>query len=75
MAKYREGQKVRIIKNIEGHGFEIGEIVRIFSVEAITANGQNYIASGIGRYKDLWWVIDKELSPLITNINKQVKVL
>lgn len=64
MQKFKEGQKVEVIDRLNGHGFEIGEIVEIKYADP-DANG------GLGDYdcfnnEGRWYLTDDEIK-LIEN--------
>tara|TARA_R110000822_G_scaffold50692_1_gene132276 strand:- start:348 stop:548 length:201 start_codon:yes stop_codon:yes gene_type:complete len=66
MQKFKEGQKVKVIANVCGHHFEIGEIVEIIFADKNACNG-------VGDYKcsngiTYWFLVDKEIE--LTKINK-----
>ena len=53
MAKYKVGNKVRIVKRICGHAFDIGEIVEIVEVGFCDYKAKNN--------NDYWWVTNNEI--------------
>lgn len=56
--KYRVGDKVRIINNINNHDFPIGEVV---TISCINEDDQDYRAESHYGY---WYVTDEELEPV-----------
>ena len=69
MAKFKAGDKVKIVGNSSGHQFEIGEIVYILKVHQY-----NY---SVGRHRidnnllDWWFVMQDDIAP----INSTAKVV
>ena len=55
--KYKEGDKVKIVACKRGHGFDIGEVVRITEVNQV-----NYRAEYLDGH-DFWLVGDDEIEP------------
>ena len=57
MSKFKVGDKVRVVSNINNHEFDIGEIITITGVCEKTKD-QEYIADGSS---DWWYVLESEL--------------
>ncbi len=57
--KYKKGDKVKIVDEMHGHGFQNGDIVEIIKVNGIDDIGNgDYRVKGLS---DSWWVRDEEI--------------
>jgi len=61
--KYKVGDNVRIVANIHNHGFQIGDVVVIYKIEAANMSMKGYMASSETQ-KD-WWIYDDEIEALM----------
>jgi hypothetical protein len=62
-SSYKIGDSAIIIKNICGHGFKMGEIVKIID----TSGHQNYFQASNG--KEVWYLSIDEMAPYESLIN------
>jgi hypothetical protein len=58
--RFKVGDKVRIVSEVIGHEFEIGEEVIIVETDD---GHQDYVATGID-HKEQYFVIDEEIEPI-----------
>lgn len=74
MTKFKIGNKVRIIGNTNDSANKIGDIGVILEGYTHTNNKNTYrVDCGNGRY-DIW-TMENEMELIITEINKNIKVL
>ena len=65
--KFKKGDTVRVISNMSTHGFKIGELLTIKSV-----NNKDYLAYRDG---DCWYIYDDECEPVNNTVKLKIKQL
>ena len=65
--KYKVGQTVEISENNNGHGFRIGQKVKITRLYE-DCYTPHYSAKSIGRNSKAWWISDDEIKEDESNI-------
>lgn len=69
MGDYKIGEKVRIVREVYGHGFEIGETVIIKSIEIESFDG-NLSILAITETDDIGWCLGEEEIEKIEEVNE-----
>jgi hypothetical protein len=54
------GQKVKVVENISGHGFEIGEEIKVLYIDS---SEDDYVTSfvGVNEKAQRWWLEEREV--------------
>jgi hypothetical protein len=75
--KHKVGTMVIITNNISLHGYDVGDKVEISKIEYGITSGRPYYVSNTENRRGInhWCFGDSECSSIITNMNKNIRVI